>query len=331
MCLFPKLIHNPKYKANKKNGGNIPAVSDYRVLKVPIGCGNCIECRKQKSRNWRIRLYEEIKNDRSGQFVTFTYSNESLLELSKEFPKISGYTLDNAIATLSVRRFLERWRKKFGRSVKHWFITELGHTNTERLHIHGILFTNEKSDLIESIWKYGNVKCRDYVNSDTVEYLVKYLHKSDPKHKYYKSIVLTSAGIGKNYTNSHNAKLNKFNGINTVETYKTNKGLNIALPIYYRNKLFDENERESLWLNKLDKNERYVLGRKIDLNSPNGELLYWKALKEAQQLNRELGFGSDEIDWDVKRYENELRSIKMKENAKAFKIKQSIKNSASNK
>ena len=34
MCLYPKLIKNPKYKANKKNGGNIPAVFDERVKLV---------------------------------------------------------------------------------------------------------------------------------------------------------------------------------------------------------------------------------------------------------------------------------------------------------
>ena len=32
MCLYPKLIQNRKYKANKKNGGIIPPVPDNRVL-----------------------------------------------------------------------------------------------------------------------------------------------------------------------------------------------------------------------------------------------------------------------------------------------------------
>ena len=45
---------------NKKNGGQVPPVSDSRVLLVPVGCGKCIECRKQKSRNWQIRLKADI-------------------------------------------------------------------------------------------------------------------------------------------------------------------------------------------------------------------------------------------------------------------------------
>ena len=53
MCLYPRLIKNPKYKENKKNGGVIPAFLDERVLAVPIGCGECIECRKQNEyRDW---------------------------------------------------------------------------------------------------------------------------------------------------------------------------------------------------------------------------------------------------------------------------------------
>ena len=70
MCLYPRLIQNKKYIANKKNGGIIPAVSDKRVLAVPIGCGKCMECLKQKGREWQVRLMEEIKSSKNGIFVT---------------------------------------------------------------------------------------------------------------------------------------------------------------------------------------------------------------------------------------------------------------------
>ena len=43
MCLYPRLIKNPKYKPNKKNGGRVPPILDSRVLAVPIGCGKCLE------------------------------------------------------------------------------------------------------------------------------------------------------------------------------------------------------------------------------------------------------------------------------------------------
>ena len=70
MCLFPRLINNPKYKGTKKNGGEIPKSSDERVKLVPIGCKKCIECKRQRKREWQIRLLEEIKHDSEGTFVS---------------------------------------------------------------------------------------------------------------------------------------------------------------------------------------------------------------------------------------------------------------------
>ena len=61
MCLYPKLINNPKYKSNKKNGGLIPPIMDERVKFVPIGCKKCIECKKQRKREWE-QLMKTLKN-----------------------------------------------------------------------------------------------------------------------------------------------------------------------------------------------------------------------------------------------------------------------------
>ena len=84
MCLYPKLIKNRKYTVTKKNEGNVPVAEDARVLFVPVACGKCIECCKQKARAWQVRLQEEIRTDKNGQFVTLTFSTESILELLKE-------------------------------------------------------------------------------------------------------------------------------------------------------------------------------------------------------------------------------------------------------
>ena len=51
MCLYPKMIKNPTYLPNKKNNNNPPEITDERVKWVPVGCGNCMECRKQKNGN----------------------------------------------------------------------------------------------------------------------------------------------------------------------------------------------------------------------------------------------------------------------------------------
>ena len=84
MCLYQKLIRNRKYTANKKNGGVIPPIPDIRVLQVPVGCGKCIECRKQKAREWKLRLLEDIKYHPDCKYVTLTFNNESLNKLEIE-------------------------------------------------------------------------------------------------------------------------------------------------------------------------------------------------------------------------------------------------------
>ena len=160
MCLYPKLIQNRKYVANKKNGGVIPAVFDSRVLAVPVGCGRCMECMKKKSREWQARMLEDIKHNKNGIMVTLTFSDESIKNLKEDIEnwqdedyKESGYELDNAIAKLAVRRFNERWRKKHKKALRHWLVTELGHKNTENIHLHGIVWTDKDKKKIEKYWK----------------------------------------------------------------------------------------------------------------------------------------------------------------------------------
>ena len=129
MCISPRLKLNPKYLPNNKNGGFPPPLLDDRVKYVPIGCGVCYECLKRKSNQWKVRLYEEVKDETEWSFVTFTFNNNSLNlireKLSAAFfkelennvdistgevigkvPDIEKMTDDNAVATYALRRFL---------------------------------------------------------------------------------------------------------------------------------------------------------------------------------------------------------------------------------
>lgn len=352
MCLYPRLIDNPKYKANQKNGGVIPPLKDCRVKYVPVGCGTCIECRKQKTREWMTRLQEDIKEHKNGKFITLTYSTESLRELvipryrimkhskvkfakaprkqprvkykrtNKNLQKLKGYDLDNAIVIKSVRLFLERWRKKFGKSLRHWLVSELGHGETEHVHIHGIIWTDNMKELDE-IWKYGKVwkghekngKLINYVNAKTINYITKYITKIDSKHLGYQSIILTSQGIGKNYTKTYNASRNKYNGTQTRETYRTEQGYKITLPIYWRNKIYTEKEREELWIQKIDKGIRYVCGEKV---KSDNDKLYYNLLMYHRERSNKLGYRSPDFIWKAKQYEERRRTLmnnrRLKEN-----------------
>lgn len=79
MCIFTKYIKNPRYKPNKKNKGIIPILEDPRMKFIPAKCGKCIECRKQKQREWVVRLSEELRTNPKCYFVTLTFD-----EVNKE-------------------------------------------------------------------------------------------------------------------------------------------------------------------------------------------------------------------------------------------------------
>ena len=99
-----------------------------------------------------------------------------------------------------VRLCLERIRKQTGKSIKHWFITELGHEKTERLHLHGIVWGIGTDKLITDKWNYGITFTGYFVNEKTIQYITKYMTKIDEQHKDFVGKVLCSKGIGKGYT-----------------------------------------------------------------------------------------------------------------------------------
>ena len=328
MCLYPKLIKNPKYTPTKKNGGVIPKMKDPRCEYVPIGCGKCIECMKKKANEWRVRLSEELKHNKNAYFVTLSFNDEAFEHLKGEL-EINGYELDNKVAQKGVRYFLERWRKKYKKSVKHWLVTELGGNNTERVHIHGIIWT-DNPESIEERWnagkqENGHVFIGTFVTMKTINYIVKYLHKADAKHEYYKPKIMCSAGIGADYIGSRNHENNYKGEGKTNEQYRMEDGRKVALPIYYRNYTYTDEDKEELWIEKLDKHERYVLGNKIDVSKTDTE--YYARLNVARELNKRQGFGDNEIDWNKVQYEMERKAIvhaRMKKNVTIKQIKNEL-------
>lgn len=315
MCLFPRLIINRKYTGTKKNGGNAPELIDERVRYVSVGCGNCMECRKQKANEWRTRLYEEIQHHKYNYFVTLTFAPEQLEKLCKTY-KLNEC---NAIAGKAVRLFLERVRKEKKTSLKHWLITELGQHNTERIHLHGIIFNDMPitNEWLQEKWQYGESDTGKYCNGRTINYIVKYVTKVDTTHKNFKAQIFCSKGIGSQYINDFAKRKHQYKGTETKEYYTLPDGRKIGLPIYYRNKLFTEEEREKLWINRIELDTRYVNGIKI-CNVMGGSDKNYKyflnVLETAQETNKKIGYGDDSNEWKKENYNITLRMLNKKKN-----------------
>lgn len=308
MCLYPRLVLNPKYISNKKNGGIVPPLPDDRVKYVPVGCGKCYECRRQRRMNWVARLmYEADHNKNRGWWITFTVSDSSMKRFyGKLFEDNGGedipyFSRINGALAIGVKWWRERCRQK-GHKPKFWLVTELGAKNG-RIHLHGFVWCNDKS--IFDLWDYGWSTIRP-IEREKIKYATKYVFKTNPNFKGYIPKMFVSNGIGKGYEKSFNAKNNHYRGADTDERYRTNNGYFIALPRYYRNMIYDEEEREKLWIHKLDKNERWVMGKRIDVS--NGYEGYYAVLKEARELSNELGFDIDE-DWEEAYYKRSLKNL----------------------
>lgn len=318
MCIYNRVMRNPKYQKNKKNGGVVPPLpldgtgKQVRgVLQVPIGCGKCMECTKKKRNEWSVRLHEELRTNKTKAYmVSLTFSTEELRRLSIGLIT-KGYELDNNIAYKAVDNWANNWKKEFGKVAKRWFITEIGGGRYEHMHIHGIIWTDKGEEAIRRKWKYGYAHIGEYVNERTVSYIIKYVVSIDQKHQEYKPIIMASKGIGLKYVDDTTKWIHRYQGSETVETYRTKSGHKLPLPMIYRNGLWTEAEREMLWMLKLGKDERYVRGQKVDTSKGLEE--YIRVRDEARRVNRQLkyegGFKKDED----KEYEKKLRERKLEE------------------
>lgn len=311
MCLYPKLILNRKYRPNKKNNYRPPILKDGRLKYVSVGCGNCIECRQQKANEWRTRLANEIKGHKFNYFVTLTFCEETLDQIEREINKSEC----NAVAGVAIRRFLERYRKKYKHSLKHWLITELGHTNTERIHLHGLIMLDNpmSRNELQGLWKYGIADNGKFVNEQTINYITKYVTKIDMDHKGYKAQIFSSPGIGRIYVDDTTKGYHEYRPGHTRDYYTLSNGVKVSLPIYYRNKIFSEEERERLWIEKIEDACIYVRGIKIEnIDTKEGQQRYFDILQTQQQRNRELGFGDDSGEWKKQVYNTRLKDLNTK-------------------
>ena len=305
MCLYPKLIKNKKYLPNKKNNWNPPKCEDYRVLYVTAACGKCLECRKQKQREWLVRMSEELRHDPNAYFMTLTFSEEKL----EEYKKLCNSEDPNIIATKAMRLMLERCRRKLGHSVKHWFISELGHNGTERVHLHGLVWGIGMDKLVEEKWQNGITFTGTFVNERTINYITKYITKIDEDHKEFTGVILCSPGIGGGYLKRGDSDKHIYKKGETIETYRLRNGAKINLPTYYRNKLFTEEEREKLWIDKIEEGIVWIMGQKVRIdNKEEYEQLLEQARNDAIRLE-----GYQEEEWDKQKYFKRLERQRKKQ------------------
>ena len=105
-------------------------------------------------------------------------------------------------------------------------------------------------------------------------------------------------------TNSGNNKqlrdweFNKYNGKNTREYYVFKNGTRAMMPRYYRDKIYSDEEKELLWLQKLDKGETWVMGEKCKIDSDEYKNLLSYYREQAKQIHGDnIGLWKEKQYW----------------------------------
>ena len=226
---------------------------------TPVPCGQCINCKKRRSRNWVFRLEQETKVSSSVSFLTLTYADEHL-------PKS-----ENGFATLvkkDFQLFMKKLRiecptsKKQNR-IKYFAVGEYGEKK-DRPHYHAVLF-NVPHQLIrdplkiDKTWDKGIIQL-EYPrnNAKTTNYVTGYITKQTFERRDYintntglittddrlKEFSLMSKGMGINYLTPQMKQY--FRNTKTFVIVKENGEL-VSMPRYYKNKIFTQKELTEMY------------------------------------------------------------------------------------
>lgn len=204
-----------------------------------VCCGKCFACRRQRAREWALRLEHERPYANYGIFTTLTYDNEHI-------PK--NYSLKKS----DLQNYFKRLRK-YGIKLKYYASGEYG-GRFSRPHYHAVIFVYDtkykyedfitiydingrviQNGILADIWKNGNVQS-SRVTTGRILYCVSYVDKKimDIKKidigKRYPPFRLTSNGFGRSYVNDNKAELLEAKAIR-------DRGHDIGLPRYYKKML----------------------------------------------------------------------------------------------
>ena len=94
---------------------------------------------------------------------------------------------------------------------------------------------------------------------------------------------MASKGIGSGYFDRLDYLWQKQNYKNiNVATYTFRNGTKMAMPKYYKNKLFTDKEREKMWINNLNRGLLWIFGEKVKAND-------WKTIDNLRRYWQRCG------------------------------------------
>lgn len=227
---------------------------------IPVHCGKCPPCRKRRIDAWVFRCQQEDRVSRSSHFLTLTYNPENLPISEKGFP---------TLRKKDFQLFMKRLRKAVAKDFPNLKITyyacgEYGETY-RRPHYHAIIFNCPSPTYYAHAWSHILDQTQErtqkglihvgQVTSNSIAYVAAYTSKNSGRSPWpgaEKEFSLYSKGIGESYLVSGYTEQGKpiftpayyYHRSRPNDLFLVNPGGGrIAMPRYYRNIIWDEDER----------------------------------------------------------------------------------------
>lgn len=205
------------------------------------------------SRDLELRLNYELNNFKNANFIFLELDQENqdyikMLLLVRSIQE----NLKN-ITSFALKRYFERYRKKYKKYPKHCLIATYSHS-AKSICIKGVIFTPNKQKLIDS-WSYGYVKINPI---QTPDYFTNFFVNQYNQSTHNKINLYTSKHFGSDAQHNEIAKIIKTKIIDLLpnESFK---------PIPFSNGYFIS--KNSIIISKKRKNTKILKTRTFNNNS----------------------------------------------------------------
>lgn len=285
LIVTPYSVDHIELLNDKKIYVSTPAITSKFALTefTEIPCGQCIECRLQRSRRWADRCMLELGYHESSYFLTLTYDNEHIPKNSLiDYDTGEIYAENATLVKKDLQDFMKRLRrayeyKGYDNKLRFFACGEYG-SQTLRPHFHIIVFGLKLDDLvlykrnfngdnlynsafISKLWKKGFSVVGD-VTWQSCAYVARYimkkhLGKDSDFYDVYNiepefTLMSRKPGIARQYYDEHKDELfyQDFVSIPTKDGCKQ-----IYPPPYYE-KLFEEDFPEQEVVERKEKRKQ---------------------------------------------------------------------------
>lgn len=216
---------------------------------MPVPCGKCPHCLNRRVSGWSFRLMKEEQRSIAAHFITLTYDTRYV-----PITEDGLMTLDKRDFQLFMKRLRKLESKTNQYAIKYYACGEYG-TDNNRPHYHIILFNCLALENIQLAWNSGNIHY-GAVTPASIGYTLKYMTKqkfqrardSNPRTNVdarTPEFSLMSKRLGSNYITSQIIDWHKADLDNRMYC-NLHDGKKIAMPRYYKDKIYTEMERHCI-------------------------------------------------------------------------------------